>query len=116
MGPSAHADGYDFPWPFDELVPGLTAERANVVVGFEDAVREPVVSDVLPDVLDRVEFGRARRQRHEGDVVGDGQLRRHVPSGLIDNHHRMGARVDGLADLGQMQFHRRNVAVQASSK
>jgi hypothetical protein len=24
MRPSAHADGYDFPWPFDELVPTTT--------------------------------------------------------------------------------------------
>ena len=32
-----------------------------------------------------------------------------MPSGLIDNHHRMGARIDGLADLGQMRRHRRDV-------
>ena len=30
MGPFAHADGGDLPRPFDELVPGLAAERDDV--------------------------------------------------------------------------------------
>lgn len=29
----------------------------NVVVGFEDAVRKPVVAHVWPDVLDRIQLG-----------------------------------------------------------
>ena len=33
-----------------------------------------------------------------------------MPSGLVDDHHAVGAGIDGLADLGQMQFHRRDVA------
>ncbi len=43
-----------------------------------------------------------------------------MPSGLVDDHHAvgagidgladLGAGIDGLADLGQMQFHRRDVA------
>ncbi len=33
-----------------------------------------------------------------------------MPSGLIDDHHAVGARIDGLADLDQMQFHRLGVA------
>jgi hypothetical protein len=36
----------------------------DIVVGFEDAVREPVVAHVLPDVFNGIEFrefgGRAR--------------------------------------------------------
>ncbi len=96
MRPFAHADGCDLPRPFDELVPGLAAERDDVVVGLEDAVRELVVTHELPDILDRVELRRTGRQRHEGDVVGDGELGGHVPPGLIDDHHRMGARIDGL--------------------
>ena len=38
----------------DELVPGLATGLNDGVVIFEDAVREPVLSEVLPDVLDRV--------------------------------------------------------------
>src|SRR5580704_15652648 len=40
----------------------------DVVVGLEDAVREPIVAHELPDVLDRIELGRFRRQRQERDV------------------------------------------------
>ena len=35
----------------------------DVVVGLEDAVREPIVAHELPDVLDRIELGcQWRRQ------------------------------------------------------
>jgi hypothetical protein len=40
----------------------------EIVVVFEDAVREPVVAHKLPDVLDRVELGAFRRQSNHGDV------------------------------------------------
>ena len=40
----------------------------DVVVGFEDAVRQPVVAHELPDVLDRVELWAPWRERHQGDV------------------------------------------------
>src|SRR6266404_9605963 len=36
------------------------------VVGFEDAVGEPVVTHELPDVLDRVELWALRRQQNDG--------------------------------------------------
>ncbi len=80
MGPFAHADGCDLPWPFDRLVPRLAAERDEVVVGWKDAVREPVFAHELPDILDRVEFRRAGRQRQEGD---DGSGRRVMLSGMV---------------------------------
>ena len=110
MCPLAHPDGHDLPRAVDEVVPGFAAECDDVIVGCEDAVREPVVAQVLPDVLDRVQFWRSRRQGQQGDVVGDGELGGHVPPGLIDDHHRMGAGIDGFTDLGEMQVHRRGVA------
>jgi hypothetical protein len=57
----------------------------DVVVGFEDAVREPIVAHELPDVLDRIELGRFRRQQQERDVVWDGKPLRDMPSRLIKN-------------------------------
>jgi len=36
----------------------------EIVVGFEDAVGEPVVAHELPDVLDRVELWALRRQQN----------------------------------------------------
>ena len=94
MRPFAHAEGHDLPWLVDEVVPGLAAQRDDVFVGFEDPVRQPVVAHELPDILHRVQLGRSWRQRQDGDVVGDRQLGRQVPTGLIDDQHRMGAGID----------------------
>ena len=40
----------------------------EIVVGFEDAVGEPIVAHELPDVLDRVELWALRRQQNDGDI------------------------------------------------
>src|ERR1700737_14728 len=53
MNPIAKADGHD-PWLLDEFVPGEAAMVDDVVVGFEDAVRKPVIPRVLPDIFGRV--------------------------------------------------------------
>src|SRR6185437_3121045 len=84
MCPIAQADGHDCPRLVDEAVPGKAAVIDDVVIGLEDAVGEPVVADELPDVFDRVELGRLRRQRHQGDIVGDDELGRKVPAGVIE--------------------------------
>src|ERR1700716_2605519 len=63
----------------------------DVVVGFEDAVREPIVAHELPDVLDRIELGRFRRKRQERDVVRDGKLLRDMRSRLIEEKDGMRA-------------------------
>jgi hypothetical protein len=47
----------------------------DIVVGFEDAVRQPVVAHELPDVFDRVEFGAFRRERQQCDVGRDDKTR-----------------------------------------
>ena len=52
----------------DELVPCRTTMVDEIVVGFEDAVGEPVVAHKLPDVLDRVELWALRRQHNDGDI------------------------------------------------
>jgi len=84
MGPLAQSDGHDPPGLVDELVPGVAAVINEIFVGLEDAVREPIVTHKLPNVLDRVEFRGSRRQRENGDVVWDDEARRHVPASLID--------------------------------
>ena len=71
MGPLAQSDGHDFPRAIGERIPGVAAVIDDIVVGFEDAVREPVVAHVLPDIFDRVEFRAFRRQRDNGDVGGN---------------------------------------------
>jgi hypothetical protein len=42
------------PWHFDETVPGEASGIDNIVVIFEDAVREIVLAQVLPDIFGRV--------------------------------------------------------------
>jgi hypothetical protein len=74
--PLAQSDGHDAPGLIDKLVPCLAAVIDEIVVRFEDAVREPVIAHELPDVLDRVEFGAFRRQGDNGDVGRHNEARR----------------------------------------
>ena len=76
MRPLAQSDGHDAPGLIDELVPSLAAMVDEIVVGFEDAVREPVIAHKLPDVLDRVELGAFWRQSDNGDVGWHDKARR----------------------------------------
>jgi hypothetical protein len=46
----------------DELSPSLACSIDDGVVGIEHAVGKPVTAQILPDVLDRVEFRRPRRE------------------------------------------------------
>jgi hypothetical protein len=82
----------------------------EIVVGCEDAIGEPVVAHELPDIFLGVEFGAFGRQRNEGDVVRHGETSRHVPAGLIDQEHGVGARRHGFGDRDEMQVHRLGIA------
>ena len=50
MRPLAQSDGHDSPGLIEELVPRHTAVVDEIIVRFEDAVRQPVVTQELPDV------------------------------------------------------------------
>jgi len=110
MRPIAQSDGHDAPRLINKLVPCVAAVVDYVVVGFEDAVRQPIVSHELPDVLGRVEFRAFGRQGHYGDVDWHGELISHMPAGLIDEQESMRANSDVLGDFGEMQVHRIGVA------
>jgi len=111
MSPLPHSDGHDAPWLTDEVVPGEAAVVDDVVVGFEDAVRQPVIAHELPQVLDGIEFGAARRQRHERNVGRHHQRGRAVPPGLIEYDDSVGARGDVAGYLLQVQAHGLAVAI-----
>ena len=53
----AQSNGHDAPGLIDQLVPSVAAMVDEIVVGFEDSVREPVVAHELPDIFDRIELG-----------------------------------------------------------
>ncbi len=82
----------------------------DIVVRLEDAVRQPIVAQELPDILRRIEFGAFCRQRHEGDVGRYDQLVRHVPAGAVDEESSVRVGRDVLGDLGKQQVHREGVA------
>src|SRR6201990_2011011 len=69
----------------------------EIVVGFEDAVGEPVVAHELPDVLDRVELWALRRQQNDGDVGRHEEARGQVPAGLVDQEDGMCATVAAIS-------------------
>jgi len=62
MCPLAQIDGHDAPRLIDEAVPGEAAVVDDVIVGFEDAIGQPVVTHELPYILDRAQLGAAWRQ------------------------------------------------------
>lgn len=70
MRPLSHDDGYGAPSLAHEIVPSEAAVVDDVVVGLEDAVREPAIAQELPEVLVRVVLGTSPRQRQKGDVGG----------------------------------------------
>jgi len=108
--PLAQSDGHDAPGLIDELVPSVAAMVDEIVVGFEDAVREPVVAQKLPDVFDRIELGAFWRQRNDGDICGHEETGRQVPASLIDQEDGMGSGRNRFGDLCKMQVHRLAVA------
>ena len=105
MCPISHSNGHDGFGLFDELVPGLAPGLDDGVVVFEDAVREPVLAQVLPGVLDRVQLGRAGRQQDDGEVFRDLEFVGAVPSGAVHQDHAMGLGGDIPADLVEMHLH-----------
>ena len=58
----------------DAAVPGGAAGFDDGVGAGESPVGEGVPAEVLPEVLDRVEFGAVCWRRHQGDVVRDVRL------------------------------------------
>ena len=70
MSPVSQTDGHDAPGLVTEFVPGIATQIDDLLVGFEDAVRQPVVAHELPDVFDRIELWGLGRQRQDGDVFG----------------------------------------------
>ena len=63
----------------------------------EHPIREPVLPHGLPDVFLAVEFGCARRQRHQRDVARDLERLGAMPAGLIEEDDRVRAGRDLVA-------------------
>jgi hypothetical protein len=105
VSPLSHSDGHNFPGGFDEAVPGLATGIDDGPVVGEDAAGKIGLAQVLPDVLDRIEFGCARWQQDRRNIVRHLQFPRGVPTGTIHQQDGMSAGCDGLGDLAEMGLH-----------
>jgi hypothetical protein len=85
---AAQADGHNAPGLIDRTDPGEAALVEDVGVGYEDAVRQPVVAHELPDIIDRIEFGAFRGQRQQGHSGWDDERTGAMPSRLIEEQAR----------------------------
>ena len=119
MSPLPQPECHDAPWLLGELVPGVAAVVDDVVVGPENAVREPVVTHELPDVLDgpfdlaqeSIEFGTPGWQRYECYVWWHDQFGRAMPSRLVEQDDRVRSGREMKGDLLEMHAHRFAVAL-----
>jgi hypothetical protein len=57
-------------------------------------------------------FWRFWRQRHQGDVIGDGELVREMPAGLVEQQHGLGTGFDCPGDFRQVEGHRGGIAAR----
>lgn len=77
----------------------------DFIIGFEDAVGEPVIAHELPDIFDRIEFRAFGWKRDDADSVRYDECVCHMPASLIHEHDGMGIRGYVSGDFGKMQVH-----------
>jgi hypothetical protein len=99
VGPFSHSNGSDPLGLGDELSPCVAGGVYNGVVVLEDGVREPVLAEILPDVLDRVQLRGPRRQEDRRDVFGHVELAGDVPPSPVEKHHGVCALGDVARDF-----------------
>ena len=73
--------------------------------GVAERLESQILAEVLPDVLDRVQLGRARWQQDDGEVLGDLERVGAVPPGAVHQDDAMGLGGDVAADLVEMHLH-----------
>ena len=100
-------DGTDADWIGDEEAPCGGAGLDDVFVGWPDVVAELIASQIVPDILHRVQLRRVWRYGQQADVTWHRQFASGlVPSRAVADHHSMRARGDLGADLCQVDAHR----------
>lgn len=104
------SDGHYGPRFLGELDPCLAACGEDLILRREDEVREPGVTHVLPDVLDRVELRRSWRQGYQPDVGWQVEFVGGVPARLIQYDDAMRAGCDLCGDLVEMPLHGGDIA------
>ena len=89
-----------------KCIPSVAASLDDCIVVVEDSVAELVLAQILPDVLDRIEFGRIGWKFKQADVVRDLELSAGLmPSGAVEQDDGMASKCDVATDLVEMQVH-----------
>jgi hypothetical protein len=101
--PVAEGDRGDGGLVVGEEIPGLAAFIDDVLVVIIDGDGELVLSQVLPNVLHRIEFWRIGRQGQKGDVVWRLEIRSGMVSSAVESEDGVRPFCDLLADLRQMK-------------
>jgi len=68
-------------------------------------VREAIVSEMQPESLDRIEFGRVGRQEDQAEVFRHDEIAARMPAGFVHQHNAMRSWRDGLSEFGKKQVH-----------
>jgi len=71
----------------------------------EDDIGQPIGAQELPDILDRVQFGRARRWEDQADLARHFELGGGLPSCLIEQYDSVGASCHAPRDFLDVQLH-----------
>ena len=82
----------------------------DIVVGFEDAVREPVIAHELPKVFDWIEFWRLCWQWQDRYIFWHDEIVRQVPTRLVHDEDGMGVIGNMAGYLDQMLVHGMRIA------
>src|SRR5690348_8427367 len=107
--PWPRSNGSNLPRHAHQLVPCVTTCVHDGVVVCPYALAEKVGPKKLPHILDGIKFRRIARKQEQADVVGDTQFRRGVPTRTVQHEHRIRARRNPPAHVGQMCLHRLGV-------
>jgi len=86
----------------EELVPGLAGGIDDSLVGVEDTIGEPVLAQILPDVLDRVQLRGSRGQEDERHVLGDDEVAGGVPAGAVEQQSGIKAAIRTVVDTARL--------------
>ncbi len=81
------------------MLPGVSGGFGEVFMVVVAAVRPIVAPQVVPEILDEIEFRRVRRQRDQGDVRRDVQSLGGMVAGLIPNQDSVNVGVQFLGEL-----------------
>src|SRR6516225_1958883 len=108
--PIAAGDGHDFPRLIDERVPSVAAVIDDIVEGFKNSVRQPVLPHELPDIFLAVSSGERGGSCKSEMLFGTWRALGAMPAGLIEEENSVSARSDFSCDLIEVKLHSFGVA------